>query len=216
MTKAILLGSIGVLIETSEMQRKAFNDAFREAGLDWDWTPDIYGPMLQQSGGRARIQRFAEEKGDNVDVSALHGRKSELFQKAMAEGVSPRDGIVEVVKAAQDAGVAVGFVTTTSQENVSIALAAAHGITADDFDFIGYDSLVDASKPNPDIYDLALRELGVDNSDAIAVEDSAVSAEAALAAGIRMIAFPGMYHHEDNFPPSNARVDRLTPDLFGL
>ena len=38
--KAILFGSIGTLVETSELQRTAFNQAFSEAGLDWTWNPD--------------------------------------------------------------------------------------------------------------------------------------------------------------------------------
>lgn len=32
--KAILFGSIGTLIETSDLQRESFNEAFKEAGLD--------------------------------------------------------------------------------------------------------------------------------------------------------------------------------------
>ena len=35
--KAILFGSIGTIVETSELQRKSFNQAFSEAGLDWNW-----------------------------------------------------------------------------------------------------------------------------------------------------------------------------------
>ena len=35
--KSILFGSIGVLVESSEIQRKAFNEAFKEFGLDWYW-----------------------------------------------------------------------------------------------------------------------------------------------------------------------------------
>ncbi len=35
--KAILLGSIGVVAETSDIQRRAYNTAFKEAGLDWVW-----------------------------------------------------------------------------------------------------------------------------------------------------------------------------------
>ena len=33
--KAILFGSIGTLIESSDIQRNAFNEACKEAGLDW-------------------------------------------------------------------------------------------------------------------------------------------------------------------------------------
>ena len=40
--KSILFGSIGVLVESSEIQRKAFNEAFKEFGLDWYWNVANY------------------------------------------------------------------------------------------------------------------------------------------------------------------------------
>ena len=45
--KAILFGSIGTLIETSELQRNAFNQAFSENGLDWNWSPTQYQDLLR-------------------------------------------------------------------------------------------------------------------------------------------------------------------------
>ena len=35
--KAILFGSIGTLVETSEIQRKRYNLAFEKVGVDWYW-----------------------------------------------------------------------------------------------------------------------------------------------------------------------------------
>jgi len=35
--KALLFGSIGSIVETSEIQRKSFNKAFKQYGLDWNW-----------------------------------------------------------------------------------------------------------------------------------------------------------------------------------
>ena len=35
--KSILFGSIGSVVESSEIQRKAFNAAFKEFGLEWYW-----------------------------------------------------------------------------------------------------------------------------------------------------------------------------------
>jgi beta-phosphoglucomutase-like phosphatase (HAD superfamily) len=46
------------------------------------------------------------------------------------------------------------------------------------------------SKPHPDLYEIALSRLAVDAADAIAIEDSSNGVAAALAAGIRCIAFP--------------------------
>jgi beta-phosphoglucomutase-like phosphatase (HAD superfamily) len=35
--QAVIFGSIGTIAETSDIQRQAFNLAFAEAGLDWNW-----------------------------------------------------------------------------------------------------------------------------------------------------------------------------------
>ena len=35
--KALFFGSIGTIVETSEIQRQSFNLAFKEAGLNWYW-----------------------------------------------------------------------------------------------------------------------------------------------------------------------------------
>ena len=45
--KALLFGSIGTLIETSNIQRESFNQAFKEIGLDWHWDQERYKQLLK-------------------------------------------------------------------------------------------------------------------------------------------------------------------------
>ena len=40
--KALFFGSIGTIVETSEIQRQSFNLAFKEAGLNWYWNIATY------------------------------------------------------------------------------------------------------------------------------------------------------------------------------
>ena len=77
--KAILFGSIGTLIETSDLQRESFNEAFKEAGLDWYWDQEDYRLLLKQSGGTKRIEDFAEKNNVNVNASQIRNRKTEIF-----------------------------------------------------------------------------------------------------------------------------------------
>ena len=42
MKKALLFGSIGVLTETSELQRKAYNEAFKLNNLEYTWNAVSY------------------------------------------------------------------------------------------------------------------------------------------------------------------------------
>ncbi len=53
--KAIIFGSIGSVVETSELQRSAFNIAFKQHGLNWHWSQPEYQAMLRSSGGENRI-----------------------------------------------------------------------------------------------------------------------------------------------------------------
>ena len=76
--KAILFGSIGTLIETSDLQREAFNQAFKEAGLDWYWDQEDYTKLLKKSGGTKRIEDFAEKNNTTVDAKKIRERKTQI------------------------------------------------------------------------------------------------------------------------------------------
>ena len=52
---ALLLGSIGVLAETSELQRRAYNTAFVAHGVDWHWNIATYCRHLATPGGQNRL-----------------------------------------------------------------------------------------------------------------------------------------------------------------
>ena len=56
------------------------------------------------------------------------------------------------------------------------------------FDFIATRDDVALGKPDPEIYTLVARELGVSADECLVIEDSATGIKAALAAGMRCIA----------------------------
>jgi hypothetical protein len=76
---AVLFGSISTLADTSELQRRAFNEAFVASGLDWNWSRDDYPAMLDSNGGAERIRDYAATREENVDAAAVHALKSEIF-----------------------------------------------------------------------------------------------------------------------------------------
>ncbi len=191
--KALIFGSIGTLAETSELQRDAFNRAFRAAGLDWEWTPEIYAPMLTISGGRDRIVRYAESRGESVDADALHAEKSRLFQQRLLTGIALRDGVAETMAQARLHGWKLALAATTSAANID-ALLTATALGHEVFDMVLDPAQVAQPKPAPDVYHAALRALALDPADALAIEDNPDGFGAARAAGLDCIAFPGAMH----------------------
>jgi HAD superfamily hydrolase (TIGR01509 family) len=211
---AILFGSIGTIADTSELQRQAFNQAFKVHGLDWCWNREEYLTMLEKSGGQKRIAEYADSTGQTVDAEAIHRSKSEFFQKSLGESqVPPRFGVVETIQDAKSKGLKLALVTTTSQENISFLIEALRpNIQAADFDLIVDASNVERPKPDQAAYTFALERLGEKPEDCIAIEDNLGGVEAAIAAGLDCVAFPGENSTHHDFENAQHLVDRLDFD----
>ena len=208
---ALLLGSISTVADTSELQRQAFNQAFKEHGLDWNWDQDQYRAMLSGNGGQARIAGYAKSLGQSVDAEAVHETKSRIFQESLAKGgLTARPGVVDTVKGARSGGWKVGFVTTTSPRNVAALLdALGPQLSAADFDVIIDSSSVTDPKPDKAAYVLALQDLGQVPGECVAVEDNVGGVQAAVAAGIPCVAFPNENTAGDDFAGVERQVDHL-------
>ena len=210
--KAILFGSIGTLIETSELQRNAFNQAFSENGLDWNWNPAQYQDLLKKSGGCQRIEDFAAQQGIEVDASKLHDEKTKIFDELMVGGgVLLRPGVANFIDQALDNGIKLAFVTSTSKDNVdAVFQALKNQLNSSNFSFIGNDKMVSNTKPKPDIYLKALLELNLKAEDCVAIEDTEVSMQSALAASIKCIGFPGAFAKDNDFSSAILVTDKLS------
>jgi HAD superfamily hydrolase (TIGR01509 family) len=140
--------------------------------------------------------------------------KSEFFQKSLAESqVSPRLGVVETIQDAKSKGLKLALVTTTSQENISLLLEALRpNIQATDFDLIVDASSVEHPKPDKAAYAFALERLGEKPDDCIAIEDNLGGVEAAIAAGLDCVAFPGENTAHHDFEKAQHQVDQLNFD----
>ena len=61
--EALLFDVDGTLVDTEELHRQAFNQAFLEFELDWDWGPALYIDLLAVSGGVHRIAHYIDTLG---------------------------------------------------------------------------------------------------------------------------------------------------------
>ncbi len=218
--KAVIFGAIGTLTETSEMQRQAFNQAFADAGHDIVWDEVTYRGLVAGSqavvGGQSRIRTHAAARGIELDdsaVAALHATKSSNFQEMMTrDGLPLNRGVETLIADAKQAGLSVAFASTTSRANIDAMFAAMRPAIRNQFDVILSGEDADGVKPSPAIYLAALEKLGLDSSEVIAIEDSAPSMAAALAAGIATFVVPGKLWVGGSFDGASA----VLPDLDGV
>lgn len=210
---AILFGSISTLADTSEIQRRAFNEAFEAHGLDWTWGRDEYISMLSSNGGAQRIADYAKSRGEEVDAAAVHGTKSTKFQELVAIlGIEPRAGVMDAVAAAKSNNMKLGLVTTTSPENVAALLAALPDVSPETFDVVVDSTSVDAGKPDPASYEFALAQLGEDAGSCVAIEDNVGGVRAANSASVICVAFPNQNTASGDFSEAAEVVEHLDAD----
>ncbi len=217
--KAVIFGAIGTIAETSDLQRQAFNAAFAEAGLDWNWDIPTYHELLNTNGGQNRIRAYRDADPARASVTTeaiakLHKSKTEHFVDLLANTpLSPRPGVVELMETCQKANIQVAFCTSTSQENVEgIRDALAELLPFDRFATIATLDKIDRPKPAPDAYIYCLQQLGINADEAIAIEDTPVSITAAKTAGLTTIATPGAAFCDRDFYDANL----ILPDLTNL
>ena len=219
--QALLFDVDGTLADTEgQGHRVAFNRAFREAGLDWDWDEPLYRELLAVTGGKERMRHYIERyrpgfmpPGGDLDafLAELHQRKNAHYADLLAQGEVPlRPGVERLLREARDAGMRLAIATTTSPENVTNLLVNTLGAEAVDwFEVIGAGDVVPAKKPAPDIYHYVLERLELPPEATLALEDSANGVRAAVAAGVPTLVTANDFTRDDDFSGALAVVDQL-------
>jgi beta-phosphoglucomutase-like phosphatase (HAD superfamily) len=218
--QALIFDVDGTLADTErDGHRVAFNLAFAEHGLDWDWDEELYGELLTVTGGKERIRYFVEHHAADVAqrpdfnalVATLHATKTEHYVRLVASGQLPlRPGIARLIDDARASGLRLAIATTTTPENVEALLGATLAPDAMTwFEVIGAGDVVPAKKPAPDIYHWVLERLGLAPDACLALEDSENGLAASLGAGIPTLITENAYTRGQNFSGALA----VLPDL---
>ncbi|MGB3591459.1 MAG: HAD-IA family hydrolase [Nonlabens sp.] len=213
--KALFIGSIGAVAETSEIQRQAYNQALKENNVNWQWDKDTYKNLLKSNGGQDRLEMLGQATGQQLSqeqINKIHARKTELAgEQIKNQKVQPRAGLAQLITEARENGAKVAWVTTTGQENTDAILSAFDGkITKDHFDHIFHRDAVQNGKPSPDIYNAATKHFNLQPQDCIAIEDSMNSTLAAKGAGIYTVTTLGDYHNEQVEKITDCKLNSLS------
>ena len=215
--QAIFFGSIGTLVETSEIQRKAFNAAFKEFGLNWYWNIGNYINMIQKPGGIPRIKEYSKLKLKDNEVNKIYDLKIKYFRKYSTNSLKPREGVLDVINYANINNIKLGFITTTTKETIDIIKdSLSRYIDFNNFDLITYEKDCSKKKPNPDIYNFAINNLKVAKNNSITIEDTPVSYTSSKKANIKTILFPGEYSVNKNNISSSYKIFEEVKNFFEI
>ncbi len=218
--EALLFDVDGTLADTErDGHRVAFNRAFRDAGLDWDWDVDLYEKLLAVTGGKERIRFYLDEfnrdfaRPADLDdfIAGLHRSKTDHYTRLLSEGRIPlRPGVERLLREARDAGLRLAIATTTTPANVEALLTHTLGPEAMDwFEVIAAGDIVPAKKPAPDIFVWALEQMGLEPAAGLAFEDSENGIRASTGAGLPTIVTLNDYTREHAVGDALLVLDQL-------
>ncbi len=218
---ALIFDVDGTLADTErDGHRVAFNKAFADAGLDWEWSVELYGKLLAVTGGKERIRYYLDsynqafQRPEDLDgfIVGLHAAKTEHYTRMLGEGLIPmRNGVKRLLDEARTAGMRLAIATTTTPANVSALLQYSLAPDAEAwFEVIAAGDIVPAKKPAPDIYQWAMQQMDLPPSACLAVEDSHNGLRSALGADIRSILVTtNGYTVDDDFSGASLVIDQM-------
>lgn len=207
---ALLFDCDGVILETEELHRLAYNEAFRKFDLAIDGEPLVwsveYYDVLQNTVGGGKPKMFyhfrnnafptvgdqpapSTEEAQQSLVDDLQAFKTDYFKTLLETEAVARPGVLELMDAAfAEPSLAVGVCSAATKAAAVKTLDITLGperVSKLDVCILGDD--VSAKKPDPLIYNTARERLGLTADKCVVVEDSLVGLRAAKGADMKCI-----------------------------
>lgn len=181
---AVLFDIDGTLVDSNDAHAAAWVEAFADFGITAD--PSEVRRCIGM-GGDKLMPAVSGVEEDSARGRQIPGRRGEVFKHRFLPSLKPFTGAKELVAAVKARSLTAVAASSASRDDLRALLAVA-----------GVDQLMDeatssddaeASKPDPDIIEAALRRAKAIPTDAIMIGDTPYDVAAALQAGVPVIAF---------------------------
>nr|WGD70882.1 HAD family hydrolase [Bacillus subtilis] len=186
MIKALIFDFDGLILDTETHEYEVLQEIFEEHG-------SVLAAICLGKGHRNCYAGFRpfeyleEQIGKKLNHEELTQLRRERFAKRM-ESEKARPGVEAYLNAAKDLGLKIGLASSSDYKWVSGHLKQI-GLF-DDFEVIQTADDVEEVKPNPELYLLAAKNLGVSPAECLAFEDSVNGSIAAKRAGMKCVIVP--------------------------
>lgn len=211
--KGILFDMDGVILDTEKLYTRFWQEAANVLGYPMTKEQAMGLRSLNREFGAAKMQSYFDVP---VNYEEVRNKRIELMNAFIEkEGVELKPGIRELLAYLKEKGIKTAIATSSPIERTEKYLEAVGLTGAFDKLISGY--MVKKGKPEPDIYQLAAREIGLLPQECLAIEDSPSGLLSANRAGC----YPVMVPDQDMPTPETeahlfAKADSLEKIVFLL
>src|ERR1700753_851039 len=179
--KAVLFDVDGTLVDTNYLHTVAWWEAFTQAGYD------VPMASIHRAIGMGAGQMLDSllPKGRDTDAGADNKSADSPLSSVSGPRLHPLPGARQLLRACHDQGLRVVLASSADPDELKVLCAALDADEAIDAATSSGD--VDASKPAPDLVQVALDQAEADPSESVFIGDAVWDVHAAQKAGVPCI-----------------------------
>ncbi|MDF1754225.1 MAG: HAD family phosphatase [Verrucomicrobiales bacterium] len=201
----------GVLVDSHEQHHEAFKQLGSEIGKELTDAQFVESFGMRNETCIPHVFHWADAE-DHELIAELGDRKEVFYREILAqEPLAPLPGVLEFTKMLSEAGIPGSVGSSTSVLNIDMCLKSTGLDSFFGKNFTGAED-VSRGKPAPDVFLEAARKIGKSPENCIVIEDAHVGVEAALAAGMKVIAVTTT-HEAETFEGKPNRIVETLADV---
>jgi HAD superfamily hydrolase (TIGR01509 family) len=182
--RGVIFDIDGTLVDSNDQHAKAWVEALAEFGIDVKFEQ---ARRLIGKGGDKVLPELSGIEKESDDGKKISDYRAELFKVKYQPHLKPFPGSKDLLALLVERGKRLVVASSAQAEELKVLLKIAG---ADEFiEDATSSSDAERSKPDPDIVQVALDNLGLDRDEVVMIGDTPYDIEAAARAGIRTIAF---------------------------
>lgn len=181
---ACLFDMDGVIIDNHRYHLESWITFFNKYGIamsEKDYKAKVNGRIMP-----VVLKNLFGESITDEDVTRFGSEKEEAYRELYRPHVAPTPGLVDFLNHLKEKGVPCAVGTSAPPENVDLIMDNT-GLRSY-FETIIDDKAVTRGKPDPEVYQLGARALGVPDEQCVVFEDALLGIEAGKNAGMKVVA----------------------------
>lgn len=186
--RGILFDMDGLVLDSERLYTRFWREAAHALGYPMTVAQSLGMRSLGKSLGQPYLEGLF---GSGVDYTIMRNERIERMDAYVAQhGIPPKPGIFELLDYMEAKGIAAAITSSSPMESIQKHLSAVGLLHR--FQKLCSGHNVPNGKPAPDIYLLGAKELGLDPSECLALEDSPTGILSAYRAGCLPVMVPDL------------------------
>lgn len=201
MIKAVIFDLDGLMIDSEQIQSKAFEEVIREYGRK---------PVAGQQGivhkpgfGSDDNWKILKEKYNiQEEIEVLRNKRRKIYRKLLQRNIKPYPGLIQLLKQLKEISIKTAIASSSTLAHILLVI-----------DKLNIKSLIDAivsrdevkrGKPDPEIFLKASKKLKIKPDECLVLEDTEVGVLAAKKANMKIFAIPNIYTRDHDFSQADS------------